>query len=252
MDYLEKYSEEYEKNYSDHSFELVLIKIRRAKIIESLKRHNHDRILEIGCGLEPLFMFFSDFSSYTLVEPSPRFMENARKHAHRKSKIHFVQDYLENAYEKLSGVPPYEFIIASSLLHEVPDPEKMVNIHYKLCGLSTVIHINVPNLFSFHRLLGLEMGIVKDIHDKSEAEIRFNRHTQFDKSLLIDMVKNAGFEVLSCGTYFIKPFSNEQMGRFIKLNILDRNVISGLEKMIKYLPEMGCEIFLEARKKSDR
>jgi len=106
MDYLEKYSEEYEKNYSDHSFELVLIKIRRAKIIESLKRHNHDRILEIGCGLEPLFMFFSDFSSYTLVEPSPRFMENARKHADGKSKIHFVQDYLENAYEKLSGVSP--------------------------------------------------------------------------------------------------------------------------------------------------
>jgi len=204
--------------------------------------------MEIGCGLEPMFLHITGFTAYTLVEPSPQFMKNAKRLAPTRSNICFIQDYLENAYDELSAMPVHDFIIISSVLHEVPDPKKFLKVLFKLSGASTVIHINVPNVLSFHRLLGMEAGITKSVYEKSEDEIRFYRYTQFTKSSLVRMIEDAGFEIISSGTYFIKPFSNAQMEHLLKTGIIDEKIIRGLENMATYLPEMGCEIYVDIRK----
>ena len=109
------------------------------------------------------------------------------------------------------------------------------------------MHINVPNVYSFHRLLAYEMGHVESSFEKSETEIKFKRHTRFDKHSLVKLVEENGFQILSHGTYFIKPFNNEQMERTINQNIIPRDIIEGLEKIIKYMPDLGCEMFVEVR-----
>lgn len=131
----------------------------------------------------------------------------------------------------------------------MPNPTELLQAVYQLCGESTVVHINVPNVFSFHRLLGLEMDIIDSIYEKSEMEVKFQRHTRFDKESLIGIVEDNGFEILSFGTYFIKPFSNEQMEKILDNKIVDIAVVDGLERMIKYLPDMGCEMFVEVRRR---
>lgn len=55
----------------------------------------------------------------------------------------------------------FDFIIISGLLHEVPDPKKLLQSIYKICKQDTLVHINVPNVYSFHRLLAYEMGCIK-------------------------------------------------------------------------------------------
>lgn len=245
---LEDYSSKYADQYKKHSFETHLVRARRKQVMESLEKYNHDHVLEIGCGLEPLFLYWDEYKSYVIVEPSEDFAENARKASRGKSNVTIVQAFFEDVYEQLLD-ETFDFIILSSLLHEVPDPVTLLQAIHQVCNEETVIHINVPNVYSFHRLLALEMGIIDSIYEKSEAEIKFQRNTRFDKESLLGILRQNGFQVLSFGTYFIKPFSNEQMSRIVNEGIADLRVVEGLERMTKYLPDMGCEMFIEVTRK---
>lgn len=245
---LDNYTTEYLKHYKDRSFELYLIAARRRQVLKSVERYPHDRILEVGCGVEPLFLHIDNFKMYTVVEPSAEFAERARQQAAERDSITVLQEHLEDAASKLLQGEAFDFIILSSLLHEVPDPHGLLSAVHLLCGPSTTLHINVSNVYSFHRLLALEMGLVQTISQPSEMEIRFQRHTRFDRQSFTKIVEEHDFRVLAFGTYLIKPFTNDQIDAMLKRGIIDGAVIEGLEGMTKYLPEMGCEMFIEARR----
>ena len=81
---INKYTEEYIKS----DFEEYLVAYRRKKVLEVLNMVSHRRILEIGCGMEPLFKYIPEeqFEEYTVVEPSVSFWRNAM-HEAKTSKI---------------------------------------------------------------------------------------------------------------------------------------------------------------------
>jgi len=242
-----QYSKEYfSEHKKDFSFEAILSDIRRKKVMESLKRYSPSSIVEIGCGLAPIFCEYPDFKKYYLIEPSEEFIENAKNLAKTRDNITIIQDYFENVYQGLKA-SKIDFIIASSLLHEVPDPRYFLQSIKNLCNPDTIVHINVPNVYSFHRLLAKEMGIIKDIFDMSETERKFQRSTRFDKKTFLDCMESSGFSILSFGTYFIKPFNNSQMECLLTADVSDLEIIEGLNGMIKYFPEMG--MFAEVRLK---
>lgn len=244
-DYSEKYLKEHGKTLS---FERVLAEARKTQILKSLNKYKHEHVLEVGCGLDPLFLY-CDYRSYTIVEPSDRFVQRAKELAARKGNINIIQGYMEEVYEKLCELEHgFDFIILSSLLHEVPLPNKLLQSVYQVCKSDTVVHINVPNVYSFHRLLAYEMGYITSIFEKSETEAKFQRHTRFDKQLLCEMIEENGFKILSYGTYFIKLFTNEQMEAIIAQNIVDKDIIKGLERMIKYMPDLGSEMYVEVKR----
>jgi len=243
-DYSRKYLNEHNK---DLSFERVLADVRRNQVLKSLNKYKHEHILEVGCGLEPLFQYCDKYESYTIVEPSDEFVQRAKKLAEGKDNVNIIHGCMEEVYEKLSELESFDFIIVSSLLHEVPRPEKLLQSIYSVCKPDTIVHINVPNVYSFHRLLAYEMGYIRSIFEKSETEVKFQRHTRFDKQSLFKIVEENGFHILSHGTYFIKLFNNEQMEKIISQNIVGKELIKGLERMIKYMPDLGCEMFVDVK-----
>ena len=248
-DYESKYAGHYKSKFA---FERTLIEIRRDKILESFKKYHPGTILEIGCGLEPLFLFYKDFKSFDIVEPSLKFTRHAQKLSRGMPNVSIVRGCFEDVYQSLATRCRFDFIVLSSLLHEVADPNRLLRCLRHVCGRDTIVHINVPNVRSFHRLLAYEMGVIDDIFEKSVMEKKFHRHTRFDKALLFKMIERNGFRILSYGTYFIKPFTHRQMEKIIIQKIINRQVLKGLEKMSKYMPELGCELFVEARVKSSR
>jgi len=246
-DYSKKYLDEYGKPFS---FEPVLTDVRRRQVLKSLTKYRHEHILEVGCGLHPLFPHCTRFKSYTIVEPSHEFIEHVAGLAAGKRNIRIVEGFMEQACEELlTGDQAFDFIIVNGVLHEVPQPERLLQSVRRVCGEDTVVYVSVPNVYSFHRLLAYEMGYIASIFDKSEMEAKFQRHTRFDKKLLFEMVERNGFGILSHGTYFIKPFSNEQMEAMVDKNIVGRDIVAGLEAMTKYMPDLGCEMFVDVKVK---
>ena len=113
------YGAEYIKQYEGSEFEPVLVAARRREVLAAVSRHPHRRLLEIGCGIDPLFQYVSDTERDLVVEPVPDFADRARALAGERSvEVHTA--YLGEVVEAARVFAP-DFIVASSLLHEVPD-----------------------------------------------------------------------------------------------------------------------------------
>ncbi len=176
----------------------------KKKVLEIVNANPHKSILEIGCGMDPLFNYIDDFDNYVFFEPGKYFYENAKKMANGDKRIlgycdGFVAD------SRTVGIH-FDIIICSSLLHELKNPSFMVKDIALISDDSTMVHINVPNANSFHRLLAKKMGLISDVHTFSDQNIKFQQNNVFDKDSLEKLVKKEGLEIVAGGGVLCKTF----------------------------------------------
>lgn len=93
------------------------------------------------------------------------------------------------------------------------------------------------------------MGGIEDIHQLTDRNVQLQQHKVYDLESLKRQVEGVGFEVLEKGSFFIKPFTHAQMGKMIKLGIIDDFVLEGVWGLAQELPQYGSEIFVNMRKK---
>ena len=238
--------EDYEEKYNDkdhYDFEKFQIEFRRRNTLTLLNKNIHGSLLEIGCGMEPLFSYLDDYTSYTVVEPSDKFYNVAKELAADDKRISLFHDYIENIIVDKK----YDFIIVSNLLHEIENPAIVLDAIKKLCHTNSVVYINVPNAKSFHRLLALEAGIISSIYNKSDNQIKFQQTHTYNITTLQSLVMSAGYAVVESGSYFVKPFTHSQMRMLLAHDVISTDVLEGLENMIKHCPDLGSEIFLTCK-----
>lgn len=237
---------QYTDSYLVQDFELYQVEYRRKMIIEQIEKYHPNRILEIGCGREPLFQYV-DGKEWVIVEPSKDFYQIARQRAKDFSNVCILQGFFEDQAERLAK-EKFDMIICSSLLHEIEEPRCMLEGISKVCTEKTIVHINVPNANSFHRILARNMDIIDDEHEKSERNIMFQQSTVFDMDKLLETVIECRYKVLDKGSCLIKPFTHKQMYELLEKGIISREVLDGLYHMVQDLPMMGSEIFVNCQK----
>ena len=173
---IERYQAEY---LADYRFERQIVRYRRRQVLACLAQYPHRRILEIGCGVEPLFAHLEDWEEYTIVEPAEAFAQGARTLVPSGRHVVVHQALLEDAREALADAT-FDFVIVSSLLHEVRDPERLVGVVRTLCAPETVVHVNVPNALSLHNRLAVKMGLIPDAFARSALAERMQRTSTYD------------------------------------------------------------------------
>lgn len=224
-------------------FEFYQVKYRRKMILEWIKNYKPQKILEIGCGMEPLFRWVKDID-FTIVEPGTDFCENAKKLAEaEKCKIRILQGFFEDT----ECNEEYDMIICSGLLHEVEKPSNLLKKIAATCTNNTIVHINVPNAMSMHRVLARECGIIQDVTDMSEENQKLQQHSVYTLESLTALSEKNGFSVLDKGSYFIKPFTHLQMAKLLDHHIIDEKILDGFYGLIKYMPDLGSEIFINCK-----
>lgn len=247
--------ESYACNYKKDDFEnSVQVKFRRKKVKEIIKKYLPRNILEIGCGMEPIFKHINmdAMNKVTIIEPAKEFSEYAIQNAvmmGMKTKVEVISETFENGYKELSDV--YDMILCSGLLHEVEEPRRLLECIRMVCAENTVLHVNVPNAYSLHRLLAYEMGIIADIHELSQRNQKFQQFSVFDIQSLEALIVECGFYVLDKGSYFCKPFTHYQMLKMQNTGVLNEQILNGLDDLVKYMPEYGSEIYVNAMIKNE-
>ena len=68
---------------------------------------------------------------------------------------------------------------------------------------NTIIHINVPNANSFHRLLAVEMGLIENVFELSKNNVSFQQQNVFDLNKLIELVEKLDFKIIE--SFSISP-----------------------------------------------
>lgn len=241
--------DDYTNKYIAYDFEDYQVKYRIKNTLKVLEKYSCESVLEIGCGLEPIGKYMTDIGKYTIVEPSKLFIENAKKLFHDRDDLCLVNGFFEEKNE-LFKQDKFSVIILSSLLHEVEAPDKMLKSIEEIADGQTVVHINVPNGNSFHRLLALESGIIQSATEFSSNNINLKQHNVFTMDTLISCIKDSlhhDIEIIDSGSYWVKPFTHKQMAMMMNENIINEKILDGFEKMIKYMPELGSEIFVNFR-----
>lgn len=221
------------------------VKYRQKNVAKSLEKYSHDSILEVGCAMDSQGNYIGDMIEYTIVEPSHEFMEKAKRDLEGKN-VRYVEGLFEDCVGELCK-KDYDFIIIGSLLHELEDPAAFLESVKRICGRETVVHVNVPNAKSVHRLLAEKCSFIEDIYSLSDRNEQFQQHRVFDLDTLSHLILQTGGIILDNGSYFIKPFTHGQMMRCLQDGIISEDVVEGLDKMIEYMPELGSEIYVNFR-----
>ena len=82
---IEKYSDVYASGELD--FENILVKYRRKKVLEILEKYKPSNVLEIGCGYDSIVNYYKTFDSFTVVEPSEKFISEAIRNDNKNIKV---------------------------------------------------------------------------------------------------------------------------------------------------------------------
>ncbi len=221
------------------------VKYRQKIVTQGLHKYRHNSILEVGCAMDSQGNYIEDMKEYVIVEPGHEFIERAKTDLEGKD-VHYVEGFLEDKIEILKNWN-YDFIIVGSLLHELENPALFLEKLQNLCNKDTVVHVNVPNARSVHRLLAEKSGFIKDVHLLTDRNEQFQQHRVFDLETLSLLIQEVGGEILDRGSYFIKPFTHEQMMQCLDAGIISEDVMDGLDRLIDYLPDLGSEIYVNFR-----
>lgn len=241
--------------YVERSFEEYQVEFRRKKVLEVIRQLNSKKILEIGCGMEPIFKYLNtdSYESFTVVEPSEMFCKNAREIAGTNEKVKIINGFFEEAASDLKE--KFDLILCSGLLLELEEPERVLEAIKSVCDsskeLSPVVHINVPNANSIHRILAKEMGLIDDVHTMTERNIKLQQHRVYDIEMLKKQVEEQGFSVIEEGSYFVKFLPHSMMMKMMDQNIISYQVLEGMYQLEKYLPGYGSEIYVNVVAKEE-
>ena len=239
----------YEEDYNDLPFEADQAYLRRLEILKLLNSYKPARMLEVGCGMKPVFTDFKGFSHMTVVEPAQGFAAHARSLAEKHGlagKVAVKQAFLEGA-----GLEGGEFdtILLISLLHEVVDPEAFLKKAVSLGQSGARYMLNVPNQMSFHRQLAVKLGLTKEESELSAQQVKLQQNRIFNRQNLTELSESVGLRVLDSYTSIFKPFTHEQMQKLIDQEILTQQQVHAFCSMMALVDhEAGSEIMLIAEK----
>lgn len=240
----------WERYMSLYSFESVLHKYRVRNAVEFLESStplNRD-VLEVGCGFHPLFEVYSRFRSFTAVEPGARAFAAITELAGNDRRIRLHQCFLQDALPALVK-SRFDAIVISAVLQEVPNPAEFLRSVRQLMNETTVAYVNVSNATSLHRILGLKMGILTGQSSVSERAKELGQYRSYSTPNICDLIVSAipDATIVDSGTFFLKPFTHEQMMACLESDIIDESVLEALYTATDLLPDSGSELFVTFR-----
>ena len=231
---------------ANYGFETECVRARFNYLLRHIVLLKPVRILEIGCGPELLMnaAIRSDvnFERWVIIEPAPVLAEQARSRGLTESRLHVVEGYCEDPVVGKAALEfgPFDVVVLSSVLHEVEDPIALLQSALALVTPGTHVLVTTPNALSFHRLLGVEMGLIPDPHALSQRNHQLQQQTVFDQEDLRTLLEESGVRDLRFDGYLFKPFTHTQMAQVLK--VLPPGTNEALDLLGQRFPEHAAEI----------
>ena len=187
--------------------------------------------LDVGCGRGiPAKSYWRWPFALDGVDASPAACEVARKTG--------LYDTVWCAeLDTFSPGKRYQNLVLAHVLEHLPDPVAfLVSAREWLLPHGRII-ATVPNAYSFHRLLGVAMGLLAHATDLDQGDRAIGHRRVLTPFGLRQCVTLAGFRILEQVGYFFKPLPNAQIEEQC-----DEEMIDILTRAGEAVPNHGAEI----------
>jgi trans-aconitate methyltransferase len=234
---------DYTAQYRQLPFEPIQAAYRRRLVLQQIGACAPRTLLEVGCGELTLAAELPQ-TEVTVVEPSADFANGARRLVEGSPRVTVIESTLEACADRLGS---FDMVVVSCLLHEVVDPMALLLAAKGRLSSGGVLHVNVPNARSLHRLLAMAMGLIADPAALSDTQRQMQQRATYDADSLEAVLHEAGLEVSARGSLFVKPFTHAQMQWLVDQGFMTPTMLDGFDRLVDPLPGLGSEIWCNAR-----
>lgn len=95
----------------------------------------------------------------------------------------------DDAMRAVAFTEDVDLITITGLLEHLDNPVAFLST-FRGCGVKN-IYITVPNAYSFHRQVGLEMGLIDDVHELGPSDYSIGHKRVYDMRMLQDDIKHS-------------------------------------------------------------
>lgn len=198
------------------------------------------KVLEVGVGHAAETNWLSEDGNFEIVsiDGSQLVLDRAAQKIFHPERVIFIHTY----FEEFDSDIVFDDILITNSLEHVDDPVEILRHIKKFLKPTGRIHITVPNAMSIHRMLGKEMGMLKNEECLTPSDIKVGHQRVYTMDLLKEHVFDAGLRVVVQDGIILKPLSDLQM--IVLINTYGKEILEGLFAVGRRLPELAAEIYL--------
>jgi SAM-dependent methyltransferase len=146
--------------------------------------------------------------------------------------------YIHSLFEDLIINERYDTILMMHILEHVNNPIALLKKAKSRLSKDGIIIVSVPNANSIHRILGVEMGLLKDTHELNESDIRVGHRRVYDFATLKKDIIDAGLGIIVMKGIFFKLLNNKELEKFSEEQIIGLTKLG--ERFSEYCAEIIC------------
>lgn len=197
-------------------------------------------VLELGCATGMMTKDFSEAGAAVVaVDRAQPYLDRAR--ARVPTGVQFELADITT----FGSAQTFDHVVATNVLHEVPDPAEFLRNCRRLLGPSGILHMTLQNPQSLHRLLGVEMGLIANANEISKRGQDYDTLRMLDSEALVELFSSVDLEVVTAGGVLLKPLPNAKMLE------LDDSMIRGLIELGNQFPN-NCSMNYFGLRAADR
>jgi SAM-dependent methyltransferase len=202
------------------------------------------RILEVGVGSGDATLmlteaFASSGAELTCVDTDAENLAAAVRRLEARGlpvpRIHCAR--IEQAELPLAA---FDHMVLFNVLEHLEDPIAVLRGLRPHLAPGGRLHISVPLAGSLHRWIGVEMGMIGDVRDLAESDLRFGHHRVYTLPDLLDHVRSAGLKVGEVHPFYFKPLPTAT------LSPLSWELHRALDALGTRFPEFASYVYLQA------
>lgn len=215
---LDEISDFYDPSSIEKDFDFAFKVHHAEKILKNLSGNN---ILELGCSTGLSTHLLDDGVNHiTVVEGSSKNIE-AAKNNFEYQNVNFIY----SVWEEFSFTKIYSDILFVDTIQMVKDRKSLFDNIKSCMDKDSKFHLIAPNNKSFHRLLGIELDLIKNSSEQSERDRKVQATQDLNWESCRDLLDKNGFETIHEEGILFKLFNNSKMSK------LDKETIDALFKL---------------------
>ncbi len=201
-------------------------------------------VLELGCGDGASTQMLIDRGfDVDVVEKDADFCQNlAARLPGARLTIHHSE------YESFSPTHLYEDVVFARSLDQVEEPVSLLARMGGWLAPGGRLHVVVQNAESLHRRIGHALGRLPSLTHLTEKSLASGHKRVYTKSALLQEIEAAGYQILECEGFLLKPFDYDSLSR-LDVPLVDE-LFPALFAVGRDVPdELCCQLYVLASAK---